>query len=74
MKKTIVLALSLVTIVIGLSSCQKAPEEKLIDSLTEMKAREREKEAQRMDQIQKDGEGAYKKYLDPKKSNSTGTK
>ena len=69
MKRTLVLALSLAAIAISLPACQKKPEEKLAEALTEMN---NDKETiKRMNEIRRQGQG-YAELLE--KSGSSESK
>ena len=71
MKKTLVLAFSLIAMAINLSACQKKPEEKLADALTQVSS---DKEIQRLNEIGRQGDAAFDKLLGSKKSDSTESK
>lgn len=67
MKKSLILALSLVAMTISLSACQKTPEEKVADALKEMT---NDKQVERMNKIGKEGDEYFDRLLGPSKSNS----
>lgn len=74
MKKTRVLTLSIIAMAINLAACQKTPEEKIADTLIEMKNEkkmEHDKEIERMNEIRKQGQG-YSELLE--KSGSADSK
>ena len=71
MKKTFVLVLSLLTLTISLSACEKTPEEKVAEKTTEaVNKLTSDKERQRLNEMRKQGDDYYNRVLG-KKSDST---
>lgn len=60
MKKTRVLTLSMILVAVSLAACQKSPEDKIADTLIEMKNEKKmdhDKEIERMNEIRRQGQG-----------------
>jgi protein involved in sex pheromone biosynthesis len=74
MKKTLALTLSIMAI--SLAACQKTAEDKIADTLIEMKNEkkmDRDKEIERMNKIRREGDEAFDKLF-PKKTSSSESK